>query len=51
MQFNVGPIDLVVLVLYLAACVGLGLWVGRGQRDLADYMLGGRNLPWWAVLG
>lgn len=44
-------LDLVVLVLYLVASIALGLWVGRGQRDLADYMLGGRNLPWWALLG
>lgn len=44
-------LDLVVLVLYLAASIALGLWVGRGQRNLSDYMLGGRNLPWWALLG
>src|SRR5690606_21139373 len=31
--------------------VAIGLWVGRGQKDLADYLLGDRNLPWWAVLG
>jgi SSS family transporter len=43
--------DVLVLVAYLAGSIGLGFWVGRGQRDLSDYMLGGRDLPWWAVLG
>ncbi len=43
--------DLLVLVAYLVGSIGLGFWVGRGQRDLSDYMLGGRDLPWWAVLG
>jgi Na+/proline symporter len=26
------------------------VWVGRGQRNVAEYLLGGRSLPWWAVL-
>src|SRR4029077_10897926 len=43
--------DVLVLVAYLVGSIGLGFWVGRGQRDLSDYMLGGRDLPWWAVLG
>ncbi|HKX45125.1 MAG TPA: transporter, partial [Planctomycetota bacterium] len=47
----IGAVDLAVLLLYLLGAVGLGLWVGRGQRDLAGYLLGGRHLPWWAVLG
>ncbi len=50
-HFSLGGLDLLVLVGYLVGSIGLGLWVGRGQRDLADYMLGGRDLPWWAVLG
>ncbi|MBW3597333.1 MAG: transporter, partial [Planctomycetes bacterium] len=48
---NLSSLDVAVLLAYLAAAVGLGLWLGRGQRDLGDYLLGGRNLPWWAVLG
>lgn len=43
--------DVVVVVLYLLATVAIGLWVGRGQKNLSDYLLGDRNLPWWAVLG
>ncbi|MAG93831.1 MAG: transporter [Planctomycetaceae bacterium] len=29
----------------------LGLWIGRGKQNLSDYLLGGRDLPWWALLG
>jgi SSS family solute:Na+ symporter len=43
--------DLVVLVCYLAGVVGVGLWQGRRQRSLDDYLLGSRDLPWWAVMG
>ena len=47
----VGAADVAVVALYLLVTVAIGLWVGRGQKDLADYLLGDRNLPWWAVLG
>ena len=42
--------DLLVLGAYLAGVVGFGLWVGRHQKDAADYMLGDRNIPWWGLL-
>lgn len=43
--------DIAVVIVYLLVTVGIGLWVGRGQKNLSDYLLGDRNLPWWAVLG
>ena len=45
-----GGLDLWVLVLYMAGVVAWGAWLGRGNRGGADYFLGGRNLPWWAVM-
>jgi SSS family solute:Na+ symporter len=42
--------DLVVLVGYLAAVIAWGIWKGRGGRTGREYFLGGRNLPWLAVL-
>ena len=42
--------DLVVVVLYFAFTLGVGLWVARHQRSAADYFLGARNLPAWAIL-
>jgi SSS family solute:Na+ symporter len=42
-------IDAAVLLAYLLATTGLGLWLGRGQRSGTDYFLGGRRLPWLLV--
>jgi SSS family transporter len=44
------PVDLAIVAGYLLAMLALGVWVGRGQRTTLDYFLGGRTLPWWAVL-
>lgn len=44
-------IDATIVIAYLLAVVLLGLWIGRGQKDLSGYLLGGRDLPWWAILG
>lgn len=43
-------IDAIVLVGYFAGIVGLGLYAGRHNRDLREFALGGRSIPWWAVL-
>ncbi len=50
MNLAIHSIDATVLILYLLAVVLFGLWIGRGQRDAAGFLLGGRNLPWWGVL-
>ncbi|MTD55332.1 sodium:solute symporter [Amycolatopsis pithecellobii] len=43
------PVDLVIIVVYLAAMPAIGVLVGRRQRSAADYFIGERSLPWWAV--
>ncbi|MDQ3333230.1 MAG: sodium:solute symporter, partial [Planctomycetota bacterium] len=47
----IAAVDMAVVAIYLLVTIAVGLWVGRGQKDLSDYLLGDRNLPWWAVLG
>jgi SSS family transporter len=47
---SVGAVDLAILVVYLAGVVALGTRVGRGARTVADYVVAGRNLPWWLIL-
>lgn len=42
--------DLLIVVLYFAFTLGVGLWVARHQRSASDYFLGARNLPAWAIL-
>ena len=45
-----GFVDLAVLLAYMAGLVALGLWMGRGAHDVAEYAVGGRDLPWWLIL-
>jgi SSS family transporter len=47
---QIATFDLVLLLAYLAATVAFGMWIGRGQKSASDYLLGNRNLPWWALL-
>ncbi len=42
-------LDYVILVGYILGVAALGILAGGRQRSTADYFLGGRNLPWWAV--
>lgn len=51
MKLAIGSIDATILVAYLIGVVLLGVWVGRGRKDLSSYLLGDRDLPWWAILG
>src|SRR6059036_21004 len=43
-------IDTAVLLLYFVLIISIGLYMGRKQEDLKDFALGGRSIPWWAVL-
>src|SRR3954451_15815164 len=45
--FNPG--DWVVIVVYLAGIVGLGVWFGKDQKNTRDYFLGSKNIPWWGI--
>ncbi len=47
----VHPVDLAVLVVYLAGAVALGIALGRRTRSLEGYLLAQRSLPAWAILG
>lgn len=42
--------DAAVILLYFAVIVGIGLRAGRGNTTLKEFALGGRSIPWWAVL-
>jgi SSS family transporter len=43
-------IDGCVLLIYFFAIIFIGLRMGRKERDLEDFALGRRQIPWWAVL-
>ncbi len=42
-------IDFIVLVLYLAGVVGLGIWFVRRSRTTDAFMAAGRSMPGWVV--
>jgi len=41
--------DWVVIFVYLAGIILLGVWFGKDQRNTRDYFLGSRNIPWWGI--
>jgi Na+/proline symporter len=43
-------IDGIVVAIYFAVIVGIGLRAGRGSDSLQEFTLGGHKIPWWAVL-
>src|SRR5436189_1004013 len=43
-------IDIGVLLLYFIVIISIGLGMGRKEDNLEDFALGGRRIPWWAVL-
>ncbi|MBR8741192.1 sodium:solute symporter [Nocardiopsis sp. MG754419] len=42
-------VDIVVIIVYLLCSAWLGLKLSGRQRNVKDYFIGGRDLPWWAV--
>jgi Na+/proline symporter len=48
--FNFATIDVVLIIVYLAATVAAGIWFRRlAARGVEGYFLGGRNLPGWML--
>ena len=43
-------LDLLVIVVYLAATLSLGLVLARGQTTVRDYFAAGRRAPWGVVM-
>jgi SSS family solute:Na+ symporter len=45
-----GSLDYIIIVIYLALVSAAGLWFGRKEKDTTDFFLGGRQMPWGAVM-
>lgn len=41
--------DYLIILLYLAAVIGIGVYFSRGEKSSENYLLGGRNMPFLAV--
>jgi solute:Na+ symporter, SSS family len=42
-------LDFAIIALYLAGITLFGLRFRKKQRNLRDYFLAGRDIPWWAI--
>lgn len=47
---SLATIDVVIVVVYVAANMLLGFWFTRRQRDTRKYFVGDKNVAWWLVL-
>src|SRR5436189_4863485 len=43
-------IDTAVLLAYFVIIISIGLYMGRKEENLADFVLGRRQIAWWAIL-
>jgi SSS family transporter len=43
-------IDGAIILFYFVAISAIGLYMGRRETSLKDFALGGRQIPWWAVM-
>ena len=43
-------VDGAIILLYFVAISAIGLYMGRREKNLKDFALGGRQVPWWAVM-
>lgn len=42
-------LDWTIIILFLSAMTGIGIFFSRRNKNLNDYFLGGRNMPAWLV--
>ncbi len=43
-------IDGLIIIVYFVGITSIGLYMGRREKSLHDFALGGRRMPWWAVM-
>ena len=43
-------VDGIIILVYFVLITAIGLYMGRREDSLNDFALGGRRVPWWAVM-
>jgi SSS family solute:Na+ symporter len=43
-------LDMIIIGMYFAIVVGIGVHFSRQNKSVSEFALGGRSIPWWAVL-
>jgi SSS family solute:Na+ symporter len=51
MPSTLGAFDLLVMLVAVGLSIGVGLLLRGKNTSIEAYLLGDRNLPWWAILG
>ncbi len=51
MQVSLGLFDAIVLFVSVAVAIAIGLRASGKTDSVEAFLLGNRNLPWWAILG
>lgn len=47
---RLGTLDIIVLVVYFVAMIGVGVYVTKqASKNLDSYFLGGKRMPWWLL--
>lgn len=47
---NLNPLDILVILAYVAATIGIGFWFSRkAAQSMDSYFLGGNQIPWWML--
>ena len=46
---NLHPVDIAVLVIYMASMVGMGFYFLKKNKNTEEYFLGGRRFSGWAI--
>ena len=50
MGFDGLVVDGFIILVYFLVITAIGLYMGRREESLNDFALGGRRVPWWAVM-
>jgi SSS family transporter len=45
------PLDLSIIAIYMLGVTLVGWYFSRKQRNIRDYFLSDKNVPWWALAG
>ncbi len=46
---SVATIDVVIVIVYMLAILGIGTYFGRNVKTAKDFFLAGKMLPWWVI--
>ena len=49
LELQLHPVDIAIILGFMAAVVFVSLWMSRHEKSSEDYFLAGRGLSWWLI--